>query len=117
MKVSTPSPVKFELKRDGGAIVTARVDVWSASANGWSPVSSSVFQKVTNKVETQSVKMAKGSYTVVFTCRVEESINGIYAFGFDVAGSAIYADKGNVNTTPDPRDAKVYKDQFVLDIV
>lgn len=117
MQTTATSPVGLELKRNGGAIVTARIDIWSASPQGWNLHTSSVFQKVASKIELQSVKLPQGQYTVVFTCRVEESVNGVYAFAFNVANTALYADQGNVNTTPDPHDAKVYKDQFVLDVV
>ena len=117
MKVTSSSPVAMELKRAGGSIIIARADFWSATATGWTLIASASFQAVANPNEAQSVKLKKGQYTVVFTCRVEESVNGTYDFSFSVAGAALYADKGNVNTTSDPHDAKVYKDQFVLDVV
>jgi hypothetical protein len=116
MKVSSTSPVAMNLKRGGGSIILARVDFWSATPTGWKLIASANFQNVASKAEAQSTKLAKGQYSVVFTCRVEESVNGIYDFKFDVAGVALYADSGNVNTTSDPHDSKVYKDQFVLDV-
>ncbi|MDO9003785.1 MAG: hypothetical protein Q7V20_10065 [Aquabacterium sp.] len=117
MQVTSTSPVSLQLKRQGGTVIQSRIDFWSATPNGWQLASSDVFQRVTKPVEQQSAKLAKGQYTAVFSCRVEESVNGKFEFEFDVNGVAIYADKGNVNTTPDPHDAKVYKDQFVLNVV
>jgi hypothetical protein len=114
MQVTSSAPVPLELRRKGGSIVTSRLDVWLATPAGWRLEGSSVLQNVTAPVERQSMKLAKGQYTAVFTCRVEESINGVYEFNFDVGPTPVYADKGNVNTTSDPHDSKVYRDQFVL---
>lgn len=117
MQVTSSTPVPLELRREGGSIITVRVDFWMPTAAGWKLVSSNLFQKVTSATERQAAKLAAGHYTAVFTCRVEESVNGVYGFGFDVGGTAVYADHGNVNTTPHPHDSKVYKDQFVLTVV
>jgi len=116
MQVSSQSPVPFQFKRKGGSIITSRADVWSAVASGWKLVDAVVFQQVTAPNEQLSLKLQKGQYTVVFQCRVEESVNGVYDFGLNCGASAVFADNGNVNTTSDPHDAKVYKDQFVLDV-
>jgi hypothetical protein len=117
MQVVSPTPAALQLRRKGGSIVTARLDFWSATPAGWQLAGSSIFQNVTAPSETQHAPLPKGQYTAVFTCRVEESINGVYDFHFDVGPTAVYADSGNVNTTSDPHDSKVYKDQFVLDVV
>jgi hypothetical protein len=116
MQVTTTTPVALELKRQGGSIITARLDFWLPTPAGWQLAGSNVFQKVTAPTERQQAKLPKGDYTAVFTCRVEESINGVYAFSFDAGGTSVYADSGNVNTTPNPHDSKVYKDQFVLTV-
>jgi len=116
MHVTSPSPVTMELTRGGGSIILARADFWQSAPTGWVLVTSASFQNVAKSPETQTVKLPKGQYTVVFTCRVEESINGVYDFAFSTAGKPLYADKGNVNTTSDPHDSKAYKDQFVLDV-
>ncbi|RZI84553.1 MAG: hypothetical protein EOP38_08740 [Rubrivivax sp.] len=117
MQVTTPTPVVLQLRRQGGSLIQSRVDFWSATPTGWQLAGSDIFQNVTKPIEQQQAKLAKGQYTVVFSCRVEESINGTYGFEFDVGSTAVYADKGTVNTTPDPHDSKVYKDQFILNVV
>lgn len=117
MQVTSPAQVALELRRKGGSIITSRLDVWSATQSGWQLEDSALFQKVTMAVERQQMKLKKGQYTAVFTCRVEESVNGVYDFNFDVGATPVYADHGNVNTTSDPHDSKVYRDQFVLDVV
>jgi hypothetical protein len=117
MQISAASPVRLQLKRAGGSVITARLDCWSATPTGWQLAGSVAFQDVANPLETQSITLKKGQYTCVFTCRVEESVNGVYDFEFGVGGKPLYADHGNVNTTSDPHDSKAYKDQFVLDVI
>jgi len=118
MQITSNTPLALNLTRRGGSIITARLDCWSATQQGWKLAGSAVFQDVTKPSEPQSISpLAKGQYTAVFTCRVEESINGVYEFTFSAANQQLYADKGNVNTSPAPNDWKAYKDQFILDIV
>lgn len=117
MLVQSASPVSLSLSRSGGSIIQSRLDIWRSTANGWQAVGSSLFNQVTQATESQNLKLPKGTYAAVFTCRVEESINGVYDFGFSVGMQKLYADKGNVNTTNDPHDSKAYKDQFVLEVL
>ncbi len=114
MQVKAKAPFDVQLTRAGGSVITARLDYWSATPQGWQLAGSNLFQDVVLSPEVEPAPLAKGQYTAVFTCRVEESINGVYAFELAVAGKALYQDQGNVNTTPNPHDSKAYKDQFVL---
>jgi hypothetical protein len=117
MHVKTASPVSMAFQRAGGSIILSRVDIWQSTPTGWSAINSTLFQQVTKPVESHSITLPKGTYAAVFTCRVEESLNGVYDFKFDVQKNALFADKGNVNTTSSPNDSKAYKDQFVLEVV
>lgn len=110
------SPVSFQFKRSGGAIVLAQVDVWKAGAEDWTLVDTVAFNKAKLPEETAILALDPGSFTCVFQCFVTESINGKYAFAFAVAGQGTYADSGDVNTTPAKDDSKAFKDQFILEV-
>lgn len=114
MQVNSKSPIQLEFLRGGGSIIASRLDFWSPTQTGWVLADSKLFQAVTKPIERQNPKLAVGIYTVVFTCRVEESINGIYNFEMKVNSVSVGADHGNVDTTSNPHDSKAYKNQFVL---
>lgn len=111
------SPVSIDFKRQGGSIILARVDIWKAKANDWELVASEEFKSATKPTESATLSLAKGSYTGIFQCFVEESLNGRYHFELNVGGKPTFVADGDVNTTPANDDAKVFKDQFILEVV
>ncbi|WP_457353508.1 hypothetical protein [Roseateles sp. P5_D6] len=110
------SPVEFEFSRSGGTIVLAQLDIWQPGANDWTLVATQPFSKAKRPSESVALKLPKGSYTCVFQCFVQESLNGKYGFTFAVAGQDTYADGGDVNTTAAKDDTKAFKDQFILEV-
>jgi hypothetical protein len=108
------SPFKLQFSRSGGALITARVDVWKATQDDWQFVAQYEFSDAAQPTEILQGKLPAGSYTCVFKCFVEESLNGRYKFTFAVGGTDTYADEGDVNLTPADNDSKVFKDQFIL---
>jgi hypothetical protein len=110
------SPVEIRFFRAGGSIVMARVDLWRATPSGWEAVAVYDMRDTLSQVEVVQQVLPAGSYTCVFQCFVEESLNGKYEFRLDVAGEPTFADAGDVNTTAASNDSKVYKDQFVLEV-
>lgn len=108
------NPFEFSLSRGGGTIITSRIDVWLAQESGWQNAGQFVFNDPTSAKQQIKGELPPGSYTCVFQCYVEESLNGIYDFSFDVNSQPTFRDRGDVNTTAAKDDAKVYKDQFVL---
>jgi hypothetical protein len=110
------SPVEVRFFRAGGSIVIARVDVWKATPNAWEPVAVYDLRDTLSQVEVIQQVLPAGSYTCVFQCFVQESLNGKYEFRLDVAGEPTFSDAGDVNTTSASNDSKVYKDQFVLQV-
>jgi hypothetical protein len=105
---------EFSFSRAGGSVITSRVDVWLATQAGWQNAGQFVFNAPANSKENLQGELPPGSYTCVFQCYVEESLNGIYDFSFEVNGHPTFQDRGDVNTTAAKDDAKVYKDQFIL---
>jgi hypothetical protein len=112
----TSSPVTVDFDRAGGSLVLARVDIWKAAADGWELQASTEFKDAVKPTESASLALPKGSYTGVFQCFVQESLNGRYKFELRVGGKATFADSGDVNTTPSKDDTKVFKDQFVVEV-
>lgn len=110
------SPVAIDFKRQGGSIILARIDIWKAKVDGWTLLASEEFKDATRPSESVSLTLAKGSYTGVFQCFVQESLNGHYQFELSIGGKATFADNGDVNTTPAKDDTKVFKDQFILEV-
>jgi hypothetical protein len=108
------SPFELKFSRSGGALVTARLDIWKPAQNDWQSVAQYEFSKGAEATEILQGTLAPGSYTCVFKCYVEESLNGKYSFDFVVDGTDTYSDDGDVNTTAADNDSKVYKDQFIL---
>jgi hypothetical protein len=104
----------MEFSRSGGALITARVDVWKPGKDDWEFVAQYTFSDATQPTEVVHAKLAQGTYTCIFQCFVEESLNGKYKFMFTVDGDDTFADDGDVNTTSAPNDSKVYKDQFII---
>lgn len=112
----TTSPVSFDFAREGGSIILARVDIWKAKADGWELKASHEFKEAVKATESASLPLPKGSYTGIFQCFVQESLNGRYRFDFSVGGKATFLDEGDVNTTPAKDDTKVFKDQFIVEV-
>lgn len=112
----TKSPLPLTLQRSGGSIVKARADVWRAGADDWTLIGTAEFDDATKPAESFTLTLAKGSYTCVFQCLVQESLNGRYSFEFLVDGASTFADTGDVNTTPAKDDRKVFQDQFLLEV-
>ena len=117
MHITSKGPINFELHRSGGAIVAARLDVWKATESGWTAVQSAVFQDITSAIEQQTFQISSGSYTAVLVCHVEESINGIFSLRAFLDGTLIAEKEGDVDTTSQPQDIKVYKNQFIIDVI
>jgi len=111
-KVANDFEMSFD--RRGGSIITARVDVWREADEEWLHVAELVFDNPLVLSEKRSSSLPDGRYTCVFKCRVEESLNGRYAFDLGVGGKSTFVDSGDVNTTSSQHDSKVYRDQFVL---
>ncbi len=107
---------KMALKRGGGSIIGAEIDVWRPTANDWELVGRFIFSDAVQSTETINATLPSGAYSCVFQGFVTESINGRYDFDFSVAGKSTFISDGNVDTTPAKNDKQVFKDQFVLEV-
>lgn len=113
---TSKSPVSIEFSRKGGSRIFGQLDIWRPSPEGWVFVESLEFRKLKTKAEDISLKIPKGTYTCMFQCFVQESLNGRYEFTLNVDGAVVFADSGDVDKTSAKDDAKAFKDQFVLEV-
>lgn len=116
MQVTANNPIAIQLRRSGGCVITARLDYWIPTKSGWNLAGSSILQQVTSNIENQSITLPKNSYTVVAKFFVEESINGVYTFEFDINGQSICEKNGDVNTSASSHDSATFKTQFILQV-
>jgi len=117
MLIQIPAGSNVEFHRGGGSIVIAQIDIWQPTTAGWKLLQQLEFRAPVQPVQSLQLAVPAGNYTAVFQCFVQESLNGVYEFLLKVANNKVYADKGDVNTTPAKDDTKVYKDQFVMKVV
>lgn len=117
MLINSKEAIKFTLHRDGGAIVIARLDIWTAVGSGWKIVESALLQNVAKSPEDYTFQpIQPGTYTAVLVCHVEESINGIFSLKAIINDTLVAEKEGDVDITSQPHDTKVYKNQFLLDV-
>lgn len=123
----TGNPVRFSLRRAGGARILAQVDVWRATPTGWELVGLTMFADPAKPLEDKPLAdtsgnpirvVAPGQYTARFRANVSEqlAIGGTFDFDFAVAGVSTFADRGDVNTSPSANDARSYDDLFALEV-
>jgi len=122
---TTGNPLRFSLKRGGGARILSQVDVWKATQAGWELVGVTMFADPGKPLEDKPLadkdgnaiaQVAPGQYTARFRAIVSEqlAIGGTFEFDFAVAGVSTFADQGDVNTTPSANDARSYDNLFTL---
>lgn len=107
---------KMTLKRGGGTIIGAEIDVWRPTTDDWELVGRFMFSDAVQSTETIDATLPKGAYTCVFQGFVTESINGRYDFDFLVGGKSTFISDGDVDSTPAKNDKQIFKDQFVLEV-
>ncbi len=104
MVIAATSPVHFHFSRDGGAIIAARISVWSGVA-GANPQRVAVvnFEHPLDQSEDSSVVLAPGSYVCVFKCFVRNDLNGVYRFNVAVDDQPVFLldQTGDVGTLPE----------------
>lgn len=115
--VLTTSPARFIFKRSGGAVVHARLAVWSGVGT---PDEKRVlilfFEDSMDDQETFTRSLPKGTYSCVLHVFVREDLHGVYAYEHLVGATSVAADAGNVNTGPAPGEALANKHEYVLSI-
>ena len=116
MIVTTSSPVAMSIKRDGGALILVRADVWSNASSGWKREGSVLLQDPGQKQQQGAVILGAGDYRVVFTCRVEEGLNGVFDYTFLVGNTPVFTDQGNVDKTAAANEARNFQDEFDLTV-
>lgn len=116
MRVTASSPVAMDVKRVGGALILVRADVWSNAPSGWKLEGSLLLQDPGKKQQQGAVTLGAGDYRVVFSCRVEEGVNGVFDYAFSVGSTQVFTDQGNVDKTAAANEARNFQDEFDLTV-
>ena len=115
--VLTSSPVQFVFRRSGGAVIHARLSIWSGVGT---PREKRVlvlfFEDALDDLETFSRALPSGGYSAVLHVFVREDLHGLYDYEFAVAGQVVAKDNGDVNTGPQPGEGLANKHEFILSI-
>jgi len=115
--VLASSPVRLMFRRSGGAVVHARLSVWSGVGT---PDEARVlvlfFEDSMDELETFTRALPHGIYTCVLQVFVREDLHGRYAYEHVVADNPVAASAGDVNTGPTPGEGLMNKHEYVLSI-
>lgn len=115
--VLTNSPVQFVFRRSGGAIIHARLSVWSdVGRPNERRVLVLFFEDALDDSESFSRPLPSGNYSCVLHVFVREDLHGLYDYDFKVAKKLVASDNGNVDTGKSPGEGLVNKHNFVLAI-
>lgn len=113
--ITSGRPVQFAFSRSGGAVVWARVDVWSGVGTPAQKREAVLFFEDSLKDrEILSRNLAAGTYSCVFKVFVREDLNGTFKYSHTVGDTPVFQDEGDVNTGPQQGEGMAAKDQFVL---
>lgn len=117
MVFDVTSPVHFHFVRDGGAIVAARMSVWSG-VGGAAPKRVAVlnFEHPTHEQEDASPVLDAGLYTCVLNVFVRKELNGRYSASLFVDGQDVFggAQTGDVSALPER--AELLEAQFDIQV-
>jgi hypothetical protein len=115
--VLATAPVRFIFERSGGAVVHARLAVWSGVGT---PEEKRVlvlfFEDSMDDQETFTRSLPQGIYSCVLHVFVREDLHGVYAYKHLVGDTPVADDSGDVNTGPTPGEGLANKHEYVLSI-
>ncbi len=111
------SPVSFVFRRSGGAVIQARLSVWSGAGTP-NPKRVLVlhFEDALDDVETFNRTLPQGNYSCVFQVFIREDLNGTFDYEHIVANAPAGADHGDVNTGGTPGQGQVARFEYVLGV-
>jgi hypothetical protein len=117
LSVDSASPVKFVFTRSGGAIMHARLDVWSgAGSDAAKRVLVLFFEDSLDQTESFTRELASGVYSCIFKVFVVEDLNGQYDWTHLVGDTPVVTAAGDVNTGPATGESQGFRDEYVLDV-
>jgi hypothetical protein len=115
--VIAKSPLQFVFNRSGGAVVHARLSIWSGVGQ---PEEKRVlvlfFEDSLDDHETFSRSLPLGLYSCVLHVFVREDLHGLYWYEHSVQDVRVATDSGNVNMEPNAGGGLANKHEFVLSV-
>ena len=113
--VFADSPVQFVFQRRGGAVVHARLSVWSGVGTADEKRELVLFfEDSLDDTETFTRKLAANTYTCVLQVFIREDLHGQYEYTHRVGGKPVAADSGNVDTGAGPGEGRANRHEYVL---
>lgn len=115
--IRTSSPATFEFQRTGGAVVHARLSIWTAVGTPNEKKAAVLFfEDSAGPIPAQTQALARGLYQCVLTVFIREDLNGVYTYQLLASTRVAAADSGDVNSSPSPDDGAINRHEFVLQI-
>jgi hypothetical protein len=115
-KVVTTSPTaQYVFERQGGAIVQARLSIWSdPGLASQKRVEVLFFEDSLDDIETFTRTLPKGVYTCVLLVFIREDLNGAYAYKHRVGGKLVADGQGDVNDSLQPGEGSAFRHEYGL---
>jgi hypothetical protein len=112
------SPVKLQFRRSGGAVVHARLSVWSGVGT---PSEKRVlvlfFEDSLDDDETFTRALDAGIYSCVLQVFVREDLQGVFSYDHRAGGGLMASNSGNVSGTGAPGlSAQAFRHDYVLSV-
>lgn len=109
------SPVQFVFDRSGGAVIHARLSIWSGvDTPNEKRVLVLFFEDALDDHETFTRALPVGRYSCVLHAFIREDLRGDYVYEHRAGGRLMAADRGQVNVSPAPGDGRVSRHDYVL---
>lgn len=117
MVFNVTSPVHFHFVRGGGAIVAARLSIWSG-VGGPSPKRVDVinFDHPTHQEEDASPVLPSGLYTCVLKVFVRKELNGLYTASLFVDDQDVFGGVQSGDVSALPEQAELLEAQFDIQV-
>jgi hypothetical protein len=109
------SPVQFVFDRSGGAVIHARLSIWSGvDTPDEKRVLVLFFEDALDDHETFTRALPAGNYSCVMHVFIREDLRGDYVYEHRAGGKLMGADKGDVNVSAAPAEGQVTRHDYVL---
>lgn len=115
--VLTSSPIQFVFKRSGGAVIHARLSVWSdVGTPNEKRVLVLFFEDALDGLETFSRELPPANYSCVLSVFVREDLRGDYDYVHSSGGQDVAADSGDVNVNSKPGEGLANRHEYFLSV-
>jgi len=113
--VNAPPTTQYVFERSGGAIVHARLSIWSDPGLPTQRRAEVLFfEDSLDDIETFTRSLPKGTYACVLLVFIREDLNGVYAYKHRVGDQLVAEDSGDVNVSAQPGEGRANRHEYGL---